>query len=388
MGDTCTMRRVVRVLVLCLVGVAVASPDASGQATSYQAGPAHAGFVRDSGVSPPLRLAWTHRLPEYMSYPLIADGRVFVTADKAHGRGWQLVALSARTGRRLWRHDFGRTASDPPAYGGDRVFVTHRPIERPRLIAFSPADGRVLWERSIGLYGGPPVASGGVVFVSAGATAAYRATDGALLWEAPSGGGEIPTVSREAVYFSWGCGLEALDRHTGRMLWEVPYGCDGGVSDVSVFHSNRLYVREGRSWPPGDVHDATSGGHVRRLRYDYAPAFAGRLGLFADAREPGEGEHLQGHTLVARALGSWRVRWRFRGDGYLDTAPLIAGGTVYVGSGSGRIYGVSLRSGRVVWRARLTRPVLGAGQGNPFSGLAAADGLLVVPAYGRLAAFR
>jgi outer membrane protein assembly factor BamB len=124
------------------------------------------------------------------------------------------------------------------------------------------------------------------------------------------------------------------------------------------------------------------------MRAEYAPAFAGGVGLFADAIVPGEPLRM-GHTLVARALDDGRARWRFSGDGYLDTAPLIVNRTAFVGSGSGRVYGLSLGRGRVTWRTRLARPVLGGGDGagSP-RGLAAGEGLLVVPSYGRLVAFR
>ena len=81
---------------------------ASGPSTSFQADPAHTGFVSEPGLSPPLRRVWTQRFPAEMSYPIIAEGKVFVTAAKAHGRGSQVVALSTRTGRRRWRVDLGR----------------------------------------------------------------------------------------------------------------------------------------------------------------------------------------------------------------------------------------------------------------------------------------
>jgi outer membrane protein assembly factor BamB len=87
---------------------------------------------------------------------------------------------------------------------------------------------------------------------------------------------------------------------------------------------------------------------------------------------------------VARNLKTGRVRWRFRGDGYLDSAPLIAGRILYVGSGSGWLHGVRLRTGRRVWGSPISAP----GGSGTLSGLAAADGTLLVPALGRLIAYR
>jgi outer membrane protein assembly factor BamB len=60
----------------------------------------------------------------------------------------------------------------------------------------------------------------------------------------------------------------------------------------------------------------------------------------------------------------------------------------YVGSGSGRVYGVSLGSGRTIWQASVGEPVRGATESDgSVGGLAVGNGLLVVPAYGRIVAF-
>ena len=94
------------------------------------------------------------------------------------------------------------------------------------------------------------------------------------------------------------------------------------------------------------------------------------------------------HKLVARSLSSGRIRAGvFGGDGYLDSAPLIASGILFVGSGSGRVYGVSLRSGRTVWRGSAGAPVP-APSISGITGIAAAEGTLLVPAKGRLIAYR
>jgi PQQ-like domain len=96
-----------------------------------------------------------------------------------------------------------------------------------------------------------------------------------------------------------------------------------------------------------------------------------------DARIPGEPVY-RGHTLIARRANG-RVAWRFRGDGYLDSSPLIAGRWAFVGSGSGRVYALDVRTGRVRSRADAGASVLRF--------LAAGEGLLLVPARGRLVAF-
>jgi hypothetical protein len=60
-----------------------------------------------------------------------------------------------------------------------------------------------------------------------------------------------------------------------------------------------------------------------------------------------------------------------------------------VGSGSGAIYGLAARTGRVRWRDRLGTPIPASpGLWDMQTGLAAADGTLVVPALRRVVAYR
>jgi eukaryotic-like serine/threonine-protein kinase len=387
--DTCAMRRPI-----LLIGIAAAAllasppPPAGAQATTFQADPAHSGFVRSGGPSPPLRRAWSYLLPSRSSYAVIAGGKVFVVAGKAHGRGAQVLALSARTGRRVWRRDLGRDGGGNPAYDQGRIYVVRGSLENS-LQAFSAADGRLLWQNGLERSFSPPVATGGMLYTAGGFTLnAFRGSDGAELWEV-IGPDQGVAVANGRVYAELDCAsLGAFSADTGQALWEAHASCPDDSTESFAVHAGRLYVHGLFDVPPDEVYDASTGAVVGTIRTDYAPAFAGRIGVFADARLPGE-HRLFGHTLIARSLPTGRRRWRFRGDGYLDTAPLIVGRTVYVGSGSGRLYALSLRSGRVLWQTGPGRPVLASSEwGGQLSALAAGEGLLVVPKFQRLVAFR
>jgi outer membrane protein assembly factor BamB len=182
--------------------------------------------------------------------------------------------------------------------------------------------------------------------------------------------------------------VHRLRRSDGAEVWHPENGCHGGGGSVPVLYRNRLYAVESDRIPPGDVYDAATGAIVGPMRADLTPAFAGDLGVFPQTWRRGEQGTASPVTLVARNMKTGRVRWRFRGDGYLDSAPLIAGRIVYVGSGSGRLYGVSLGTGRRVWRADAGSPIPAPGGSGTLSGLAAAEGTLLVPALGRLVAYR
>src|SRR3954471_9400083 len=103
------MRR--RVIVAALLVALGFAADARGQAVTIEADAAHTGNAAGAGLRPPLRRAWSRSLPGRVSYPVVADGRVFVIRQRPWPNGSEVVALSTRTGRVLWRHDLGAEAS-------------------------------------------------------------------------------------------------------------------------------------------------------------------------------------------------------------------------------------------------------------------------------------
>jgi hypothetical protein len=77
----------VKVLVLAIAicagpigaGAGAASADPGALAVAYQINVAHNGVQTDSELTPPFSLRWRVTLPAQVSYPLIAEGKVFVT---------------------------------------------------------------------------------------------------------------------------------------------------------------------------------------------------------------------------------------------------------------------------------------------------------------------
>jgi outer membrane protein assembly factor BamB len=93
-----------------------------------------------------------------------------------------------------------------------------------------------------------------------------------------------------------------------------------------------------------------------------------------------------GHLVAVGASGS-PDRWT-SGTG-LVTAPVVSGGTVFVGSGNGTVFGVSATTGKQVWSGKAGSVILPPDEQNAdvLVGMAAANGLLVVPAGRSLTAF-
>jgi len=93
-------------------------------------------------------------------------------------------------------------------------------------------------------------------------------------------------------------------------------------------------------------------------------------------------------------LSSNTITWSFTGDGHLTTSPIVVqsptASYVFIGSSSGVLYGLDAATGATVWSVNVGSAFpSGAnwGAGIPLSGLAAGDGLLVVPAGTKVIAY-
>src|SRR5690348_15147130 len=69
---------------------------------AYQINARHDGEQRDPLLRPPFRKRWTTNLGAALSYPIIAAGRVFVTAGDEDQREPWLYALDGLTGEVVW----------------------------------------------------------------------------------------------------------------------------------------------------------------------------------------------------------------------------------------------------------------------------------------------
>src|SRR5262249_50046355 len=97
-------------------------------------------------------------------------------------------------------------------------------------------------------------------------------------------------------------------------------------------------------------------------------------------------DHLQAYDTRTRSSV-----WTFKGDGTINSDPIIVNDAAYVGTASGLLYAVNLASGRLVWLGGVGRSVP---QPRPTdthhlpTGLGAGAGLVIVPAGNLLVAFR
>ena len=205
-----------------------------------------------------LQMQWTYTINfnGLETTPVVLDGVMYVTGNN------QVFALSARTGREIWRYErpksAGSTISGDAAIGvnrgvaalGDRIFYL---TDDAHLIALNRVTGGLLWdvatpEGAAGQFGGTaaPLVVGDLVVTGVsggdngirGFVAAYKATTGELAWKLmtiPKPGDTGPVAD------TWKGSALALG---GGATWTT----GSAEADGSVIY-----------WPVGNPHPDTDG---------------------------------------------------------------------------------------------------------------------------------
>ena len=347
------------------------APPWTGDAVAYQIDPMHRGAQAGTLV-PALHLMWMTQPMGPVSYPLIANGRVFYIVESS-GTDY-LVALNTLSGGSDWAmHAVGPSGSAGLAYDSGHVFITN---SNGNIAAFDEANGANLWSTSAGADPSPPTAFGGVVYVTAGnQMLAFDGAGGSLRWTQSllAGGGSSPIVSTAAVFLPLACGQAwAFSPFDGSVLWHDNPNCDASDSLTGVLVNGHVYLRNPGA--DGLVLDATSGSTLRNFSGDRIPAFdADGRGYFVSHPSAGAGVLF---AQDANGLGTWS----FAGDNNLVTAPLVVNGYIYVGSTSGMLFALD-SSGAQAWSTNTGAPFADPdelAQVQPMPGMAAAESLLVV----------
>src|ERR687884_1801182 len=142
---------------LALSGAAVAAPFKNFQAT-----PTHTGHHSGDSLPTPLAKAWSRDLGGSTSYPVVVDGRIFVTVANRGYSGTSVVALDAHTGRTLWSHALaGNYRWSNAAYANGILVVL---ADTGWITGYDPATGAAHWTRRLGdPFATPPTGAHGLV---------------------------------------------------------------------------------------------------------------------------------------------------------------------------------------------------------------------------------
>jgi len=372
--------------------LAISVARAGSDAVTYQIDPAHDG---SQALGAPRATTLTRKWKVTLggtggslagagdvSYPVIADGRVFATVENTQTYGTHLYALSASTGATDWSVGLAGTYGfSALAYNGRAIFALNYD---GLLTAFSASTGHELWATQMPdqwAFTAPPTAYDGVVYVSGAGYGGYvyavSEADGRVRWEATVENGDksSPAVDDTGVYVSYAGQQDYRFSLRGKLIWHHTTCCEGGGGSTAVLHGSHVYARGAYDTPV--ILSKATGASSGTFASQTAPAFDSKNMYTLD----------NGHLVAVDPSGS-PDRWSF-GNGTLVTAPVVAGGAVFAGSSTGRVYAVSATTGVQIWTGVAGSVIDGPDEQNAdvLVGMAVGDGLLIVPAGNALAAF-
>lgn len=366
------------------------------QAVTFQITPTHNAVISTSGLQSPLRIAWSVDLGAAVSYPLIVPGKIFVIAGDYYSNGASLYCLSSSSGKPLWGPvpiPKGIYWWATAAYDNGQLFVVPDSVAglfSGAMFAYDANTGKQLWTTSLPgqyFFSSPPTALNGVVYTGGAGTGgtiyAVRESDGKLLWSnsVMNGDTSSPAASSNGVYVSYACPQSyRFNPTSGSLTWHFSGPCEGGGGYTPVLYQGSLYVRDSFvNTHNGAVLNANTGTLQGYFDSNYAPVF-----------QDGTAFYTESNSITAIDVETGEVYWTAAppaGDAY-SISPIIANNVVYVGTNQGNILGYRTSSGKKVVSNSVGYPISGGEYGWTYAGLAAAQGLVVVPAGTHLVALK
>jgi len=286
-------------------------------------------------------------------FSLGTDGNHVWAADQVQG----LWALDAKSGKKLWQWGGSKkdrrgahyattgTACHPPAVADGMLFVSNYGRQYMGLDA---RDGKQLWIAGDGgFYGpggcGPPSTAAGFIYTNAVVGSQYHGT-----------------FNRFGVY--------AVDGKTGKPVWRHPLA-NKSCARVSIAYG-RIYVvtrtelfcfepvsKDYKAEPQSAPAEPAA-----PLRPMVKP-FGGKPGTPEAGGKPKGGVDWPMYGGCPARCGlevniSMPIKeaWKSQTGGKVKSSPVISGGMVYVGSDSGKLFALELKTGKEKWSVEITPP--------------------------------
>jgi outer membrane protein assembly factor BamB len=272
--------------------------------------------------------------------PAVANGVVYVGSAS----DYNLYALNARTGAKLWSFRTGDNVGSTPAIADGIVYFGS--FDK-NVYALNARTGAKLWSYATGAFvNSSPAVVGATVYVGSDGVYALNAKTGTLLWKASTGYVQgSPAVAKGAVYVGSEDGnVYAFDAGTGTKLWSyatLAYISSPAVAAGVVYmgsEDSNVYALNARTGVK--IWSYTTGYRVRST-----PAVANGVVYFSSE---------DGNLYALDARTGAKV-WVYT-TSYMDltSSPAIANGIVYFGYSDyytyfGHIYALKADTGAVLW---------------------------------------
>lgn len=350
----------------------------AGNWTNLLGNPQHA-TTPTPALDQPLQMAWISNVGAniYMTSPLVYKGKIYVASVDEDLKGdAHIYALDGKTGNLIWKYPVRNSIKGSITIDNGRVLAQDA---QGYLYAVDAESGKLSWEKQLPVNGLPAlieglVAANGIVYGGTGkGLCAIDTKDGRVIWQNQDWGqGEGTTttfsVGQNVLIASsqWNA-LYGNDLKTGKLKWTAnTNGLRNRGSSVAV-HDNLLYLISDKSFFILD--EATGRGIVRKempfsVDVTSTPLLTDKEIIFGSAKD----------GLIALDNETLEIKWKFNtGDALvytspysrqpastIETSPVLAGNTVYVGASDGTIYGINKEDGQVVWQHATGAPVFGS----------------------------
>jgi|HubBroStandDraft_1064217.scaffolds.fasta_scaffold00144_36 outer membrane protein assembly factor BamB len=320
------------------------------------------------------------------SSPAVANEVVYVGSDDNY-----LYALTSSGGKELWFVIAGGAVTSSPAVANGVVYVgsddgnlyalTRELAQTPACIAGGfLAEECDLWQYTTPypVYSSPAVANG-VVYVGTGlpycfldqcdgVLDALDASTGVELWQFFAGPSYLPitvntpAVANGVVYMGWGiegcppsqCAgfLDALDASTGVELWQF----DAGPSLLPI-STNTPVVADGVVYvgTSGELGLYALNASTGAQLWNFLPSFRGSSApaVANGVVYVGSGDN----NVYALDASTGTELWQYTTGGAVSSSPAVANGVVYVGSNDNNVYALNASTGALLWQYTTGGPV-------------------------------
>ena len=192
-----------------------------------------------------------------------------------------------------------------------------------------------------------------------------------------------PAIGDKGVYVVFPCIYYKLRQSDGVQRWQDGNNCGGGGS-TPVYFDKKVIVREPSGQFPNSILDADTGetlGTFPVSASNLIPALYSSAGRNFMVYAAGSSLINYDITNPSAITTAWSVSL---GGQQLSSAPIVVSGYVVEGTFSGDLYVLSASNGKTVWHTNLGVPVAPTNESdsNPTTGMAAGNGILVVPGGG------
>jgi outer membrane protein assembly factor BamB len=339
----------------------VAAPPRAGQIVSPMFGgvPQHL-HVGVGKVRPPFHLDWVSGGTSLVEFPpAIAFHYLYYAALDGN-----LIAVSTRTGRRLWTVPVGRCEAAGPAVnrlGRGSVFeafLNKEPCGRGsakgegEVLAVSAGRGHLLrWRKRLGVTETSPLIVGNRLYVADynGIVYCLNASDGSTVWTFRAGGAVKGAIAydRGRVFFGAYDGeLYSLRASDGKLLWRAQsnrdwLGAHGTFYSTPAVAYSRVYLGS------TDDHVYSFGERSGKLRWSYKTG-----GFVYGSPAIWHGRIFVGsydHWFYAFNAATGAVLWKFQANGPISGSATVVDGIVYFATLQRRTYGLDALTGKQVW---------------------------------------